>query len=330
MIEIRVWLRRLRLSKPAQLFDNQNYQENPMTVRYAPRWCALIVFVITLAACAAPPTAGSDRQLAEATGAAAAAAVTAPAATPIPSPAALPTSVPPEPTPVLPEPTPVAAPTGPVTPLARPDDAGLQAARTDFLAARAGYREVVFDTFDNEGTKRRWSPVDDRAFARQLVFSYYQLTLKQPNLTTADIWKERALGGNYIVELSVAFADPTAGRASVGIVYDAQPDGRSFSAFLISSDGTWETVTYQDQAPVLERFVRMSTDTLAPGQGTNILRVVRTPLATQLWVNDVPVATVAPGAFNGGAIGVMAVADPAVAAPVSVIADNLLVLEGAP
>jgi hypothetical protein len=170
--------------------------------------------------------------------------------------------------------------------------------------------------------------VDDRAFARQLVYSYYLLTLKQPNLTTADIWKDRALGNNYIVELSVAFANPAAGRTSVGIVYDAQGDGQSFSTFMIGSDGTWEVVTYQNQAVVAERFLRAPTDALVPGQGTNILRVVRLPAETQLWINDVPVGKLAAGPFNGGAVGVIAFADPTAATPAGLIADNLLVLEG--
>lgn len=219
-----------------------------------------------------------------------------------------------------------APPAGPVTAFPPLDPTELQNARAAFAALRAPYRQSLFDTFDNEGTKGRWTPVNDVAFSRQLVHSYYELRLNQPNLTTADIWRDPALGNDYIIELAVALNPSGAGRTAAGVIYDAQPDGNSFSAFLIGSDGTWETVTFQNQAVMPERFVRGATSAIVGGQGANILRVVRLPNETQLWVNDTPVATLTPGPFAGGVLGVMVTADSAAGAPSGAIVDNLLVL----
>lgn len=219
-----------------------------------------------------------------------------------------------------------APPTGPVTALPALDPTELQNARAAFAALRAPYNQSLFDTFDNEGTKSRWTPVNDVAFSRQLVYSYYELRLNQPNLTTADIWRDPALGNDYIIELAVALNPSGAGRTAAGVIYDAQPDGNSFSAFLIGSDGTWETITFQNQAVMPERFARGQTNAIVGGQGTNILRVVRLAHETQLWVNDTPIATLTPGPFAGGALGVMVTADSAAGAPSGAIVDNLLVL----
>lgn len=231
------------------------------------------------------------------------------ASTPLPAPSAAPAAVPPAPVSALPELPP----------------AELQAARDAHAAQRAAFRELFFDTFDNEATKARWTPTDDAGATRQLIYSYYQLTLKGPNTITLDAWRERPLGQSYLVELAVALPNP---GGAVGISFDQQPDNSGASYFILGADGAWQVATFQDAALVAERFARGTTRAFVDGGGTNYLRVVRTPTETTFWVNDEPVARALPGPFSGGFVGIVGIGDPTLAGPATVIADNFHVLEG--
>jgi S1-C subfamily serine protease len=236
------------------------------------------------------------------------------------------------PTAVPAPPAPTAAPTVPppppslVSPQPKFDDATLQNLRAAHDARQAGYAQVVFDTFDNEGTKARWSPNDDAVGSRQLVNSTYLLSVKQPNSGNLDAWRAGPMGNNYIVELATAFASQGP-RVAVGIAYDIQDNG-DFSAFVIGSDGTWEVLTVANQAIVTDRYARAATDTIFGNQMPNTLRVVRLPDQSQFWINNTLVATVPAGPAAGGRVGVLATTGAeALPAPVSVIVDNLLVLQ---
>lgn len=204
--------------------------------------------------------------------------------------------------------------------------AELQAARDALAAERAQQRELFFETFDSQATKRRWRPTDEPAGARELVYSYYRLSLRQPGAVLADAWGERPLGPRYIVEVEVAL--PPTGASAVGLTYDQQTDGSGLSTFTLGADGSWQAATFQDGAPVPGRFVRGVSPAFVAGGGVNYLRVVRLPEGAQLWLNDTLVARVAPGPFGGGHVGVIAIAGPEAATqPVAVIVDNFRLLE---
>lgn len=253
---------------------------------------------VALAPTVAPPPAGPTADSALA------------AAAPSPAPTPAPTAAPPAPAPLsaLPELAP----------------AELQAARDAHAAQRATFRELFFDTFDNEATKARWTPTDAAGATRRLIYSYYQIALKGPNTITLDAWRERPLGQSYIVELAVAL--PTPGGA-VGISFDQQPDISGTSYFTLGADGTWQVATFQNGALVPERFARAATRAFVGGGGTNYLRVVRTPTETTFWVNDEPVARALPGPFAGGFVGIVGIGGPELAGPVTVIADNFRLLD---
>lgn len=201
-----------------------------------------------------------------------------------------------------------------------------QAARDALAAERAQYQELFFETFDSEATKRRWTPVDDAARARRLVYSYYQLTLKQPGAIVSDAWPERPLGSRHIVELDVAL--PPTGTAAVGITFDQQTDGSGLSYFVIGADGSWQVAAFQGGALVPGYYARGTSPSFVAGGGTNFLRVVRQSEGVQFWLNDTLVARAAPGPFAGGHPGVIALAgtEP-LPQPINLIADNMRVLE---
>jgi S1-C subfamily serine protease len=223
------------------------------------------------------------------------------------------------------EPALAAAPPAPVAALPELAPAELQAARDAHAARRAAFRELFFDTFDNEATKARWTPTDDAGATRRLIYSYYQLTLKGPNTLTLDAWRERPLGQQYIVELAVALPAP---GGTVGISFDQQSDNSGVSSFTLGADGAWQVATFQNGALVPERFARGLARAFVGGGGTNYLRVVRTPAETTFWVNDEPVARALPGSPAGGFVGIVGIGGPALAGPTTVIADNFRVLEG--
>lgn len=223
-----------------------------------------------------------------------------------------------------PIPPPPVAP-APVSALPDLAPAELQAARTAHAAQRAAFRELSFDTFDNEATKARWTPTDDAGAARQLIYNYYLLTLKGPNTITLDAWRERPLLQSYIVELAVALPAP---GGMVGISFDQQPDNSGASYFTLGADGTWQVATFQNGTLLPERFARGVTRAFVGGGGTNYLRVVHTPADTTFWVNDEPVARALPGSFAGGFVGIVGIGGPELAGPATVIADNFHVLEG--
>lgn len=223
------------------------------------------------------------------------------------------------------DPAAIAPAPAPVSALPQLAPAELQAARDAHAAQRAAFRELFFDTFDNEATKARWTPTDDAGATRQLIYSYYQLTLKGPNTITLDAWRERPLGQSYIVELAVALPAP---GGAVGISFDQQPDASGASYFTLGADGAWQVATFQSGALVPERFARGATRAFVGGGGTNYLRVVRTASETTFWVNDEPVARALPGPFAGGFVGIVGIGEPTLAGPATVIADNFHVLEG--
>ncbi len=202
----------------------------------------------------------------------------------------------------------------------------LQAAREALAAERAGHQELFFETFDSEATKGRWRPSDDAAARRELIYSYYRLILKQPGALTSDSWGDRPLGPRYIAELEVAL--PPSGSPAVGLVYDQQTDGSGLSYFVLAADGSWQTATFQGGALVAGRYARGASPLFSTGGGTNFLRVVRLPDGVQFWLNDTLVARADPGPFNGGHVGVIAIAGPeALPEPVTVIVDNFRLLE---
>ncbi|GAB4430803.1 MAG: hypothetical protein OHK0015_16450 [Chloroflexi bacterium OHK40] len=203
--------------------------------------------------------------------------------------------------------------------------AELQAARDRHAAERAAFRELFFDTFDNDATKARWTPIDEAGATRQLIHSYYLLTLKGPNTITLDAWRERPLGQTYIVELAVALTAP---GVAVGISFDHQPDTSGASYFTLGADGVWQVATFQNGALVPDRFARGTTRAFVGGGGTNYLRVVRTPGETTFWVNDEPVARALPGPLTGGLVGIVGIGGPELSGPAAAIADNFRVLEG--
>lgn len=258
---------------------------------------------------AALPGGAADPSAEEATSAARPAPTAAPAASaptegPLPTPA---------------RPAPVAA-------LPNLSPADLQAARDALAAERARHAELFFETFDSDLTRRRWTPGDDAAGARQLIYSYYQLTLKQPNAIVTDAWPDRPLGPNHIVELEVAL--PPAGTAAIGIAFDRQTDGSGLSYFVIGADGSWQVAAFAGGALVPGYYARGVSPAFVGGGGSNFLRVVRLAEGVQLWLNETPVARAAPGPFAGGHAGVIALAGPEpLPQPVNLIADNLRVLE---
>lgn len=222
-----------------------------------------------------------------------------------------------------PAPTPAPAPAAAVGSL---DPGALQAAREALAAERALQRELLFETFDSETTKTRWRPGDDAAGARELVFAYYRLSLKQPGAVVSDAWADRLLGARYIVELEVAL--PQSGGAAAGIAFDQQADGNGLSTFMIGADGSWQLASFQGGALVPGRYARGFSPAFVQGGGTNFLRVVRLPEGTQLWLNDTLVAQADPGPFQGGHAGVIAIAGPEpLPQPAQVIVDNFRVLE---
>ena len=220
---------------------------------------------------------------------------------------------------------PTAAPV-PVAAVGELDAGALQAAREALAAERALHQEVLFETFDSAATKTRWRPSGDAAGARELVFSYYRLALRQPGAVVSDAWADRRLGPRYIVELEVAL--PAGGGAAAGITFDQQADGSGLSSFTIGADGSWQFASFQGGALVPGRYARGISAAFVKGGGTNFLRVVRLPEETQLWLNDTLVARADPGPFPGGHAGVIAVAGPEpLPQPALVIVDNFRVLE---
>jgi S1-C subfamily serine protease len=232
------------------------------------------------------------------------------------------------PIPLAPTPVPAPAVVAPAPAVAVPalSPEELEAARAALAAERARHRELFFETFDSDQTKRRWRQGDDAAGGRQFIYGYYQLTVKQPGAVVADAWPERPLGPRYIVELEVAL--PPAGGSAVGITFDQQTDGSGLSSFVVGADGSWQLATFQGGALVPGRYVRGTSPAFVGGGGTNFLRVVRLPEGTQLWLNDTLVARAAPGPFAGGHAGVIGIAGPEpLPQPVTLIVDNFRLLE---
>ncbi|MDW8214696.1 MAG: protein kinase, partial [Roseiflexaceae bacterium] len=115
----------------------------------------------------------------------------------------------------------------------------------DYQAQTRGLRQLLFETFDRgERTKAIWTQVNDERRQAALRDNLYYLTVKTPNLTTSYSW-QRDLGNTYNIELSVAFQTVGA-PASVGIVFDVQPDANSGLFFEITNVKRWIFTTVVD------------------------------------------------------------------------------------
>lgn len=202
----------------------------------------------------------------------------------------------------------------------------LQATAEAYTVLRREYGEILFDTFDNEATKRRWPQFRDAQAFAQLRDSLYAVTIREPGVTRRMLWGERRLGNNYIVEMDVAFQTPNA-AVSVGILFDAQGDNQSMAVFEIFNDGYWMINTFANGAQLDElSTIQTPTSFIVPGDGTNQLRVVHTPDAVQLWVNNRLVSTLPASPFDGGYIGIVVSSRDRLSTSGTVLIDNLRVL----
>ncbi len=198
-------------------------------------------------------------------------------------------------------------------------------ARAEADAARSQYRQLDFETFDRAGITRNTWREDGDSILRD---NFYRLVVRTPNTLRESYWRprgsERALGGDYVIEVRTAF-DTRGAVGGVGLSFDGQRSGDGVS-FIIRSDNTWQVVTFVNGAVAAE----YSTDpipTTAIIDGNNDLRVWRTPGGISLWINNTPVGVLRSSPFSGGFVGVAAAGGADVGAPISLIVDNFRVLE---
>jgi hypothetical protein len=224
------------------------------------------------------------------------------------------------------EPSPTPMPAATELPLEALPQGVLQATAEAYTVLRSNYTEVLFDTFDNNATKLRWPQFTDaQAFAR-LRDNLYAVTMREPGVTRRMLWGERRLGNNYIVEMDVAFQTPNA-AVSVGMVFDAQGDNQSMGIFEVFNDGYWMLNTFVNGTQLAElSTIQTPTSFIVPGDGTNQLRIVRTPEAIQVWVNNRLVNILPASPFDGGYIGIVVSSRDRLSTSGTVLIDNVRVL----
>jgi serine/threonine protein kinase len=233
-----------------------------------------------------------------------------PTHTPTPSATSEPTSTP----------TPSPTPTVFITPAPEMSDEALQTAREEYAQRSSQYRKILDETFDSEATKRRWSQTENERFSKWLVYSYYQIRLKQADAFTWDTWREQQPGNNYLVQADVAINPNSSG----GIIFDEQADGFTKNAFLITSDNRWKIITIEDGTIIAEKSGGAPTNTII-GDSPNQLRVFRMPGEIQFWINHTLVGTITPF-YEGGYAGVIGQAGSDTnRLPTTVIIDNFYV-----
>jgi S1-C subfamily serine protease len=208
------------------------------------------------------------------------------------------------------------------------DPVAAQAALEQYSALRAGFRNVLAETFDNRTSLRRWRQADEAAYTLDLRDNLHTLSFKQKDTLILETWREQALGGSYIVEMAVDVSTGTPGSSPwTGIAFDTQEDNSGSMYFMIRKDGGWLFITTQNGQTVQERSATGSSSAIAAG--TNRLWVVRLPDKVQLWVNSQLITTQPASPFGGGYAGVVAFSGNAdLTGPVTSLVDDLFVLRG--
>lgn len=200
-----------------------------------------------------------------------------------------------------------------------------QAALQNHAARIQGYQRRFFDTFQN-GRSTRWTQGQNDQIGLQLVNNVYRLTMKQPNITNWEPWRQEQLGAGYIVELSVVAGGNTSGTAAAGIGFDEQGEGGNASYFAIRGDGTWQIRTFRNGAIVPELSAGPAPSRhINAGANKNTLWVVRLPDRTEYWINAAPVAVGPASGASGGRVGVVGWSGADLTAPVAVDVDDLLI-----
>jgi S1-C subfamily serine protease len=214
------------------------------------------------------------------------------------------------------------------TPVPTIDPVAAQAALEQYSALRAGFRNVLGETFDNRASLRRWRQADDAAYTLALRDNLHTLSFKQKDALILETWREQALGSSYIVEMAVDVSTRTPGGSPwTGIAFDTQEDNSGSMYFMIRKDGNWLFITTQNGQTLQERSATGSSSAIAAG--TNRLWVVRLPDKVQLWINSQLVATQPASPFGGGYAGVVSFSGNAdLTGPVTSLVDDLFVLRG--
>lgn len=188
----------------------------------------------------------------------------------------------------------------------------------------AAYRLMRQETFDSAQTKTRWAESRSDPVAARRFGGSYQLTVGPGAALNADLWREKAVGSSYIVELDVSL--PTPGTWA-GIVFDAAGDRSLERTFAVSDAGAWQMITRRaGQVDVISTTIALQSSAIAGASQINTLRVVRSPSEIQLWANNTPLAAIAVNEA-GGRVGVVGMADDRLAAPAIVHVDNFKVWE---
>lgn len=232
--------------------------------------------------------------------------------------AGLPTPVPDTPEPATEEPEP--SPTSRV--LSEFSQAEAQELRANHDALVGGYRELLFETFDQgQRTKARWEFGDE--VSRQLVNNRYEITLLEQNAYNADYWKRREgpLGDTYTAELTVRF--PSLEQTTMaGIAFDIQENPDEGWLYVMTTTGEWRI--YQDTRLFAYGVIPEDFEMIA--EADYGLWVLRLPDQIQFFLNGVPIAVAPASAYEGGHIGVAGVSGPEESdIPYTVYVDTLLV-----
>jgi S1-C subfamily serine protease len=192
-------------------------------------------------------------------------------------------------------------------------------------AARAQYSQLIFETFDRGWPTRRSWQEDTESILRD---RFYRLLVSEANTIRSVYWRpdgaERPLGADYLIEVDGAF-DTGGAVGGVGLTFEGQGEVDSLS-FIVRNDNTWQVIAFRGDE-LDEQYTTGPVPTDAIVDGVNQLRVWRTPDGALLWINNTPVAEIAPIPSSGGSVGVAAFGGEDVAAPVTLIVDNFRVLE---
>lgn len=239
------------------------------------------------------------------------------------APSSLPLSTSPAPTSVpqvtlIPSPsfTPSPSPFLTSTPLSIEEAADLSAAQNN--AYRKDYLLILAETFDRGRTTQRSWPEGDKA--KRLLHYRYEITLDQPHALISELWNgvRPNLKNDYILELTVRFPSLKP-IAEVGLVFDAQDEKNKGWYYTLRSDGAWRI--YRDNKLV---YTGNQRTTFAINPETNYsLWVWRRPDATIFFFNGIAVAKTKASHYEGGRVGVVAIAGETV--PSLVVADTFWV-----
>lgn len=239
---------------------------------------------------------------------------------------------------------PPADPATPAPPSPTPEPVGLEPAPgtralADFQALERQYtlrhNTPGGETFDRGNrTKNIWlggrdSFTDGDLFI-ELQYDTLRFTLPPQGETNRTVWfpdktEVGQLGGEYLVQLDVAFEDPNP-HSSVGIAFDIQDATDSAVVFEIYNDQHWQLETVRDGQVVPERSTgRIPDPGIGAGPAVTSLWVVRTPSEIQLWIAARHVASLPPSDFGGGFAGIAVTSLRSLEAPATIIVDNFRV-----